>query len=476
MLPPRLVVAGTASGVGKTTVATGLMAALARRGVRVGAAKVGPDFIDPGYHSLATGRPGRNLDAWMCGEGRIPGLAAAACRGADVLIVEGVMGLFDGAAEGGEQAGLGSTAHVARLLRAPILLVVDASSLSASVAAVVHGFASFDDRVKVGGVVLNRVGSDGHETLLREALAPLGVAVFGALRRDGRLAWRSRHLGLVPVVEAPEGVERSISLLADAVERWCDVEGLAALAASASRSVPAVEAVEAVEATEDDPAPGGAVPHDVPAGGRVRLAVAGGPAFSFVYPDNLEALERAGAELAPFDPLQAPRLPEGCQALYAGGGFPEVFAGELAANIPLLESVREEVRRGLVVLAECGGLLWLASSLDGREMAGVLPARGRMTGRLTLGYRRVLARRDTPVLAAGRSARGHEFHYSEVEPTGDALELTGRFGRGPGGFGGERMLASYVHLHFGSDPALARRLVDTARAVGSATRRLSHPA
>lgn len=460
MLPPRLVVAGTASGVGKTTVATGLMAALARRGVRVGAAKVGPDFIDPGYHSLATGRPGRNLDAWMCGEGRIPGLAAAASQGADVLVVEGVMGLFDGAAEAGEQAGLGSTAHVARLLRAPILLVVDASSLSTSVAAVVHGFASFDDRVKVGGVVLNRVGSDGHETLLREALEPLGIAVFGALRRDGRLAWRSRHLGLVPVVEAPVGVERSIALLADAVERWCDVEGLIALAASAPRSVP----VEGTEAGEELSIPHDPAPEDA-AGARVRLAVAGGPAFSFVYPDNLEALERAGAELVPFDPLQAPRLPEGCRALYAGGGFPEVFAGELAANLPLLESVREEVRRGLVVLAECGGLLWLASSLDGREMAGVLPARARMTGHLTLGYRRVLARRDTPVLAAGRSARGHEFHYSAVEPTGDALELTGRFGRGVAGFGGERMLASYVHLHFGSDPALARRLVDTARAV-----------
>ncbi|MGH9153190.1 MAG: cobyrinate a,c-diamide synthase, partial [Acidimicrobiales bacterium] len=211
VLPPRLVVAGTSSGVGKTTVATGLMAAFRRRGVRVAGAKVGPDFIDPGYHALATGRPGRNLDAWICGASAVPPLAGRAGRGADLLVVEGVMGLFDGAADDGATA---STAHVARLLDAPVVLVVDASSMSGSVAALVHGFATFDPRLRLAGVVLNRVGGDGHEVMLREALAPLGAPVLGVLRRDPAWAWRDRHLGLVPVAEHPGDVARSLDALA----------------------------------------------------------------------------------------------------------------------------------------------------------------------------------------------------------------------------------------------------------------------
>ena len=432
-------IAGTQSGAGKTTVATGLMAALTRRGLRPAAAKVGPDFIDPGYHTLATGRPSRNLDAWLCGPDRVAPLAARAAAGAQVLVVEGVMGLFDGAADGE----VASTARVAGLLDAPVVLVIDASAMSASVAAVVHGFATFDPTVRLAGVILNRVASDGHEVLLRDALGPVGLPVLGALRRDEAFAWRDRHLGLVPVAEAADEVRGSLDRLAAAIERHCDVGGLLALA----RSAPLLR-------TGDPPT----ARHQ----GAARVAVAAGPAFSFTYPDNLELLAEAGAQLIPFDPASDPALPAGTQGLYAGGGFPEVFAEVLAANTSLLADVRTRVDRGLVTWAECGGLLWLARSLDGHRLAGVLPGEARMTPRLTLGYRLARLRSSCPVGPRGTELRGHEFHYSTVEPAGDALELAGRFGRGRAGFASPSLLASYLHVHLASDPALAESFVAAA--------------
>ena len=436
-LGARLVVAGTNSGVGKTTVATGLMAALRRRGVKVAAAKVGPDFIDPGYHSLATGRPPRNLDAWICGADAIAPLAARAGAGADVLVVEGVMGLFDGPS---------STAEVAGLLDAPVVLVVDAAAMSGSVAAVVHGFTSFDPTLRMAGVVLNRVGSDGHEALLRDALAPLGVPVLGVLRRDDALVWRDRHLGLVPVVEQPVAVEKSLLRLADAVERGVDLDAVMQVASAAP----------GVAALPDPPAARPVAP-------GVRIAVAGGRAFSFTYPDNLELLEQAGAELVPFDPLHDPALPEGVRGLVAGGGFPEVYAQALADNRPLLADVARKVHQKLLATwAECGGLLWLARSLDGRPLAGVVPAEARMTDRLTLGYRTATATRDCPLAAAGGVLKGHEFHYSAVEPGGDGFDLEGRFGRGPGGWLTPTLAASYLHLHLGAAPQVAERFVGVA--------------
>jgi cobyrinic acid a,c-diamide synthase len=441
-LGPRLVVAGTHSGVGKTTVATGLMAALTRRGVAVASAKVGPDFIDPGYHSLATGRPARNLDAWICGTSAVAPLAARAVSQAELLVVEGVMGLFDGAAFEADGA-LGSTAEVAALLDAPVVLVVDASAMSTSVAAVVHGYASFDRGVRVAGVVLNRVGSPGHEVLLREALEPLGIPVYGALLRDDALQWRERHLGLVPVVEQRREVDESLAALAAAIERHCDVAGLVRLARSAPRRPAA--ALTPARAT-----------------GSARVAVAGGPAFSFSYPDNLERLEEAGAELVSFDPARDAALPDGVDALYAGGGFPEVFLEALAANTPLLGDVRHRVTNGLVTWAECGGLLWLARSLDGRPLSGVVPAEGHMTDRLTLGYRRARVQVASPVADPGAELRGHEFHYSVLDPEGDALDLEGRFGAGTAGYATPTLLASYLHLHLGADPGPAERLVAAA--------------
>jgi cobyrinic acid a,c-diamide synthase len=455
-LGPRLVIAGPSSGVGKTTVATGLMAALAGRGLTVGAAKVGPDFIDPGYHALAVGRPSRNLDAWMCGPEAVPALAGRAGAGTDVLVVEGVMGLFDGS---GDPAGpAASTAQVADLIGAPVVLVVDASAVGASVAAMVHGFATFDPAVAVAGVILNRVGSDSHEALLRAALEPVGVPVLGALRRSPDYGWRDRHLGLVPVVEQPDAVRRSVAALAAAVARDCDLDAVLALARSApARAVPEPPAARSQ--------------------GRAVVAVAAGPAFSFTYQDNLERLAEAGAELVAFDPLVDERLPAGAAALYAGGGFPEVFAAGLAANRPLLDDVRAKVGAGLVTWAECGGLLWLSQSLDGHPLAGVLAAEGRMTDRLTLGYRRARARTASPLGAAGTELRGHEFHYSTLDPAGDALDWSGRAAAGPGGrpgvaagrcgFATPTLLASYVHVHLGAAPAPAERFV--AAATGSAS-------
>jgi len=440
ILGPRVVIAGTHSGVGKTTVATGLMAALCRRGTRVAAAKVGPDYIDPGYHALATGRPPRNLDAWMCGEAAIPGLAARAADGCDLLVVEGVMGLFDGAAGTGGRM-VASTAHVAVLLRAPVILVVDAAAMSGSVAALVHGFVTYDADVEVAGVVLNRVASDRHEAMLRLALEPLGVPVLGVLHRDPGLIWRDRHLGLVPVVEHPDEIRRSLDHLATRIAAGCDLGAIERMA----RSAPAL--------TAEAPA----LPRRV-AGAGVPVAVAAGPAFSFTYPDNAEALEAAGAELIPFDPMSAPGLPGGIRGLVAGGGFPEVHAAPLAANQPLLDDVRRHVAAGLTTWAECGGLLWLSRGVDGIPMAGALPCDGRMTDRLTLGYRRVTTSTASPLGPAGTTLRGHEFHYSVAEPPGDGLDPVG-------GYLSPSLAASYVHLHLGASPEVAEHFVAAAAGI-----------
>lgn len=443
-LGARIVVAGTHSGVGKTTVATGLLAALRRRGLAAGSAKVGPDFIDPGYHRLATGRPPRNLDPWISGVDALPALAGRAADGVDVLVIEGVMGLFDGAGDGRQS----STADVARALGAPVLLVVDASAMSQSVTALVHGFTTLDPTVDVAGVVLNRVGSAAHEAMLRDALAGLPTPVLGALHRDDRFAWRERHLGLVPVAEHPAAIEAAIDRLAAAITERLDLDGIVRLASGTSgRPVP------------EPPLPGRV--------GAARIAVAAGPAFSFCYPDNLEALTAAGAELVPFDPCADRAVPERCSGLLLGGGFPEVFAGQLAENRPLLEEVRERAGRDLAVWAECGGLLWLSRSLDGLPMAGVVDTTTRMTDRLTLGYRTARTAVATPLGPPGTSLRGHEFHYSSAAPAGAALEVEGYRGSGQQGFGGPRLLASYVHAHLGSAPDLAAAFVAAALGAGA---------
>jgi cobyrinic acid a,c-diamide synthase len=426
---PRLVVAGTHSGVGKTTVATGLMSALLRAGERPAGAKIGPDFIDPGYHSVACQRPPRNLDAWICGPEAMAPLAARAGAGSGVLVIEGVMGLFDGAGDGT----VSSTADVAQTLDAPVLLVIDASAMSNSVAAVVHGYATLRPGLPLAGVVLNRVGSEGHEILLREALEPIGIPVLGALPRDDALGWRDRHLGLIPVAEQPARVTASLDRLAAVIAAHVDLPAVTALARSAPyRRV-------------------GPVPLPPP-GPPIRVGVASGKAFTFTYQDTLDALMAAGAEIVPFDPLGDGDLPGGLDGVIIGGGFPEVYGRELAANEPFLSKLFRAASDGLPMWAECGGLLLLSSRLDGSRMAGVIPATSTMTDRLTLGYREAVTSVASPIGPVGRAIRGHEFHYSELDPAGEALVLSSRWGRKPEGWATPSLLATYLHHHPGGDP------------------------
>jgi cobyrinic acid a,c-diamide synthase len=467
----RVVIAGTSSGAGKTTVACGLIGALRTRGLEVQGFKVGPDYIDPSHHALASGRPGRNLDAFLSGAELIAPLARHGAEGADVAVIEGVMGMFDGASGRGE---LASTAHVAKLLQAPVLLVVDASAMARSAAAIVHGYCTFDPDVEVAGVIFNRVGSDHHEQLLREALDDLGPSappVLGALRRDERIATPERHLGLVPAVEREASARAALATLAEAMSRFVDLDAVARIArgaaglAGASWSAWQEDALCAGAAAGEAGGGGASV---AGASGGVRIALAAGPAFSFHYEENLELLRAAGAELVPFDPLRDEALPLDADALLLAGGFPEVYGAELAANARLRAQVAAFAASGRPVLAECGGLLYLARELDGHEMCGALALRARMTERLTLGYREAQAASATTWLDAGERVRGHEFHYTQVESaTGKlapAWTLSARGRERREGFVLGGVQASYLHVHWAAHPRLARRFVQAARA------------
>ncbi|WP_196923227.1 cobyrinate a,c-diamide synthase [Micromonospora vinacea] len=443
---PRVVVAAPASGHGKTTVATGLLAALRRRGLTVSPHKVGPDYIDPGYHALAAGRPGRNLDPFLVGADRIAPLlrhGASVPTPADIAVVEGVMGLHDGAVGRRDYA---STAHVARLIEAPVLLVLDTTAQGRSAAALTLGMAAFDPAVRIGGVILNRVGSPRHETLLRDALAEVGVPVLGAVTRAAEVAAPARHLGLVPVAErAPESVA-IVTALAELVEATVDLDAVLDLARTAPPlTAPAWDPVAAV---------GG--PADVE---RPRVALAGGPAFTFSYAETAELLTAAGAEVVTVDPLRDPALPTGTRAVVIGGGFPEAYAQTLAGNTALRAELADF--DGPVV-AECAGLLYLGRSLDGLPMCGRLDLTARMTDRLTLGYREAVAVTDSPVARAGEPVRGHEFHRTTTDPGhGDAPAW--RWNDAEHGFVAGRVHASYLHTHWAGHPEAARRLVEACR-------------
>jgi cobyrinic acid a,c-diamide synthase len=439
---PRFVVAAPASNQGKTTVATGLMAALRRTGRVVSGHKVGPDYIDPGYHALATGRPGRNLDPHLVGEDRVAPLLLHGSRGADVAVVEGVMGLFDGRIGG---AGFASTAHVATLTRSPVVLVVDISRSTRSVGAVVHGMATFDPGVRIAGVILNKAGSPRHAA---EAASSVSLPVLGTIPREVSFATPSRHLGLVPAAEREEAAE-ALDGLARRVAEVVDLDALLRVAGSAPHlDMPAWDADTQVHA---------------PSRRRPVVAVAGGRAFTFRYAETEELLRAAGCEVVTFDPMTDPSLPSGTAGIYLGGGFPEVHATALSANASLRRDLAAAVAAGTPTVAECAGLLYLAATVDGQEMVGALPVTAAMTERLTLRYPVAVATSDSLLTRAGEQVTGHEFHRTQVDPpvagspawTVDGADI---------GFATDTLHASYLHTHWAGHPQLAQRFADAVHA------------
>ncbi len=515
---PRILIAAPASGHGKTTVTIGLMAALRRLGKVVAPGKVGPDYIDPGYHELATERPGRNLDPFLVGPQRILPLlrhAATTPSLADVVVIEGVMGLFDGRL-GGD--GFASSAHVAALTASPVLLVVDVRHAARTVGAVVHGMATYELGVHVSGVILNQVGSARHATEVHRAIEQTGIPVVGVLPRDAGVEAPSRHLGLVPVQERP-GAQASLERLADLVAAGVDLEAVLQLAQAAPDlpagpiwqpehevSLPAETGVSARSGDASD-----ATGHCRGRAGPV-VAMAAGRAFSFRYPETEELLTAAGCTVATFDPLHDDALPAGAAALYLGGGFPQVYAGELAANERLRAQVAQAAREGLPIYAECAGLLFLCREVDGRPMTGVVPATATMSGRLTMGYRHAVAAGPTLVADPEHAVTGHEFHRTQVHleasvppawhfqpdaPTGGLVAppaATDGAGRGrasigetarrrvdaevarggalptdgvsldPAGLGHPTVHAGYLHVHWAGQPWMAERFAAAAHA------------
>ncbi|GAA5159426.1 cobyrinate a,c-diamide synthase [Amycolatopsis dongchuanensis] len=439
----RLVIAAPGSGHGKTTIAAGLMAALRARGIDVSGHKVGPDFIDPSYHALATGRPPRNLDPFLQSEELLVPLLLHGAG--ELAVIEGVMGLFDGAL-GTE--GFASTAHVARLLDAPVVLVVDASAASRSVAATVLGFATYDPRVRLAGVILNKLGSQRHEDEIRAALAPTGIPVLGALRRTDDIHAPSRHLGLVPVAERAAESQRLLPKLAAWISEGVDLEAVVRVARGASR-------------LSGQPwSPG--VSWDGP---RKVVAAAAGEAFTFRYTETVELLAAHGVDVVDLDPLRDKALPEGCAGLYFGGGFPEVHVEELSANVPLREEIAAAVHSGMPVVAECAGLLYLCRELDGQPMVGVLDAVARMTKRGALGYRRAVTPQPHLLGEAGDRVTGHEFHRTEVLPRHGKTPAWEWDGKAEG-FATPTLHASYLHVHWAGHPSLARRFADAVHRHG----------
>jgi cobyrinic acid a,c-diamide synthase len=446
-----VVVGATQSGAGKTTVSLALMAALRRRGYTVQAYKVGPDFIDPGHHAWVTGRASHNLDGWMLSRQTNMDIFNRYAAGSQVVVVEGVMGLYDGY-DGNSEAG--STAQMAKWLGLPVLLCVDARSMARSMAAVVLGFSSFDPDLSWAGVVANRVGSPRHLEFLSQAVNGLGkMPLAGGLGREESIALPERHLGLVTADERCGG-DQEVERLADWFEAGVNLDRL-------WDSLP--------ELSVTPPPEGTAAPR-----ARVRLGVARDEAFCFYYQENLRLLQEAGAELVFFSPMRDPQLPVGLDGLYIGGGYPELFARELSGNYGMRSSIRGFGLSGKPIYGECGGFMYLGKALGDLNqcswpMTGLLPVEFRMLEKLrALGYREVGTTEPTPLGPSGLRARGHEFHYSEIarlEPCHKVYSCTDRNGSGreAQGYLMGNVLGSYVHLHFGSNPLLAAGFVEFCR-------------
>ena len=446
-----IVIAGTTSGVGKTTVAIGLMGALVHQGLKVQPFKTGPDYIDPSYHTWVTGESSRNLDTWLLSRDVVAELFSRAMVGKDIAVIEGVMGLYDGHSSLNDE---GSTAELAKLLGAPVLLVVDSRKGARSLAAMVAGYRAFDSSLHLGGVILNGIGSDEHLRLCRESIEHYtGLPVLGYLPRRDSLSLPERHLGLIPTVEGSAN-EEFLRLLVAQCEATFDIPRILRLSEQAV--VPEAEPLLFPPVREPAIA---------------KIAVAKDKAFSFYYQDSLDLLEAWGAELVPFSPLQDVDLPQDISGLYIGGGFPELYAAGLADNKSIRQAIKVAAERGMPIYAECGGLMYLGRSigdLEGNEypMVGAIPVSSRIDSpRLSLGYRTVQALGNGPILRQGEIVRGHEFHWSVLKSSADSanayriLENGGR----QEGFQKKKFLASYIHLHLGSLPHMASRFVENCR-------------
>lgn len=456
-------IAAPRSGSGKTTVSLAIMAAFTRRGLAVAPFKCGPDFIDPGYHRLVTGRPSINLDGWMCPADFVCETFSLHSSDADIAVIEGVMGLFDGI---GASSMEGSSAQIAVLTGAPVVLVVNARGMAASAAALIKGFAEYDPRVRLAGVIFNNVGSDSHAELLRTAVASAlpEVPVFGCIPRDESLAISSRHLGLVTAEENPLAKD-FVDGLADMAERCLDLAGLAGL--HIPPDPPLQKGGERTRQKSSVPpfAKGGL-------GGisLVRIAVARDAAFCFCYEDNLRLLREAGAEIVFFSPLDDSGLPPNTSGIYLPGGYPEIHADRLSRNTFMKRAIMAAIRSAMPVYAECGGFVYLTEGMEGDDdFVGAFPVRSRMLPkRKALGYRQVETCDGCIIGAAGSVARGHEFHYSETGPVPESIARRYRVTRrgediGFEGYSHRACLASYVHLHFGSNQAIAPSFVTACR-------------
>ena len=444
---PRLVIAGTHSGVGKTTIVTGLLAALKERGLRVQAYKVGPDYIDTGFHSLACGRASHNLDTWLVPQAELTELFLDTAADSDIAVIEGVMGLYDGG-----RNGISSTAAIAKQLAAPVVLVIDASSMGESAAAIAFGYKNYDPAVNLVGVIINRIGSDNHAQMVREAVEKVGIRVLGVIRRNKDMVLPERHLGLLPIAEQT-AVEKSIAVMSEQVRHLTDIDALLELAKSAKMLDCPRRAAKARDK-------------------KVRIGVASDEAFSFYYPAALKVLGEMGAELVPFSPIRDKELPT-VQGLIFGGGFPEMFLPALANNTEMLSAVRRACGT-MPIYAECGGMMYMCRTIqgfDGEEypMVGAIPAICAMQDRLqTIGYIEATCLTDNIIGLCGQKIRGHEFHFSRMIADCDdefpyAFEFyKPRSGqRYRSGYRSANMVASYLHLHFLGNRDVARRFMDS---------------
>lgn len=474
-----LIIAGERSGVGKTTVTLALLSYLSQKGHKIQSFKVGPDYIDPMFHTAVTGSPCRNLDPILTSESYVQSCFALHSQGVDYALVEGVMGLFDGVISplpsasplkkpGGDRhlpssySDFASTAHIARLLDLPVLLVIDCSRLSGSVAAIAHGYRSLDPRINIAGVILNRVGSDRHLELLKNALEPLDLTILGVLRRQDQIAIPDRHLGLVPTAELNQ-LTNLFKQLAYLGETCFDWEKLLPLLQGRRQREEGGEISDKILAEEDYLSSRSTTKE------QIRIAIACDRAFNFYYPDNLDILRQLGAELIPWSPLEDKHLPEKIQGLYFGGGFPEIFAEQLADNTSASHSVQTAILSGIPTYAECGGLMYLCEKLvdfneQAWQMVGILPTTAIMSKRLTLGYRQATALQNSFLLASGETFYGHEFHYSYLTclPNQPLFKLQGYQPHSPvlsEGWQRSYLHASYIHLHFGEYPSIPQKIL-----------------